>query len=220
MWKVPDIVNEEEDNDEKEISDDEATLEDNDNSAVQENRETIENVPKRKVIEATPSRKRQKRNEDSEKLDKAFKILSEASTKASNTQEQSECHIFGNLVAKKLAKYSSELQSTVEQQIMNVLFKADRIHLKQSSTNSDHSQSYCTDNLQSFFQNSMPQQSQLYQDSQVSNVSNFTLQQSQLPSPVYTYASSSISNNSSRNTAINSSANQVLDMPDIDYQNL
>lgn len=167
------------------------------------------------MIEATPSMKRQKRNEDSEKFDKAFEILSQASTKASNTQEQNECHIFGNLVAKKLAKYSPELQSTVQQDIMNVLFKADRIHLKQSSTNFDHSQSYRTYTLQSFFPNSMPQQSQPYEDSQVSNVSNFTLQQSQLPSPAYTYASSSISNHSSRSTPFNSSAHQALDMPDI-----
>lgn len=108
------------------------------------------------MTEATP-RKRQKKSEDSEKLDKAFKILSEASANASNPREQNECQIFGNLVAKKLAKYSSELQSTVQQDIMNVLFKADKIHLNQSSINFDYLQSCRTQTLQSYFTNSMPQ---------------------------------------------------------------
>lgn len=120
-------------------------------------------------------RKRQKKSEDSEKLDKAFKILSEASANTCNPREQSDCQIFGNLVAKKLAKYSSELQSTIQQDIMNVLFKADRIHLCHTSINFDYLQSCSTQT--SYFTNFMQQHSQqYYQDSQRSN---FTQQQSQ-----------------------------------------
>lgn len=160
--------------------------------------------------------KRQKKSEDSEKLDKAFKILSEASANANNLREENECQIFGNLVAKKLAKYSSELQSTVQHDIMNVLFKADRIYLSQTSINLDYLQTYRTHNFQSDFTNSMPQHSQLehYQDSQRSN---FTQQQSQLPSPASTYDSSSISIHSSHTTPVTSSLpHQLLDMPDIE----
>lgn len=165
-------------------------------------------------------RKRQKRSEDSEKLDQAFKILSEASANANNLREGNECEIFGNLVAKKLAKYSSELQSNVQQEIMNVLFKADRIHLRKTSSNLDYLQTYHTHNFQSDFTNSMPQHSQFehYQDSQTSN---FTQQQSQLPSPASTYDSSSISIHSSRTTPVTTSLpHQLLDMPDIELRDL
>jgi hypothetical protein len=68
---------------------------------------------------------------DEDKLDEAFKILTKAST--ASMQEPNECQIFGNLVAKKLQKYSAELQTTVQQDIMNILFKADRSHQNQHS---------------------------------------------------------------------------------------
>ena len=47
-------------------------------------------------------------------LDKAFEILMRASESAQ--REENECQIFLNLVSKKLAKCSSELQSIVRVQ--------------------------------------------------------------------------------------------------------
>lgn len=47
--------------------------------------------------------------------------------------KQNVCQLFGNFVAKNIAKYSFELQSSLQQDIMNILFKADRVHLKQIS---------------------------------------------------------------------------------------
>ena len=146
--------------------------------------------------------------------------MSKASANANNLREENECQIIGNLVAKKLAKYSSQLQSDVQQEIMNVLFKADRIHLKQTSINSDYLQTYRTHNFQSDFTNSMSQDSQFehYQDSQRSN---FIQQQSQSPSPASTYDSSSISIHSSRTTPVTTSLpQQLLDMPDIELGDL
>ena len=89
-----------------------------------------------KTPQLNPTRKRQKKVETSvksdERLDKAFNILSNAAS-GNKVKEQNESQLFGNFVATKIAKYSFELQSSVEQDIMNILFKADRVHLKQTS---------------------------------------------------------------------------------------
>ena len=45
---------------------------------------------------------------------------------ASRAQEASEYQIFGNLVARKLQKYSAVAQTAVQEAIMSILFKADR----------------------------------------------------------------------------------------------
>jgi hypothetical protein len=58
--------------------------------------------------------------------DESFRILSKAST--ANMQKPNECQIFVNLAAKKLQKYSAGLQNTAQQNIMKILFKADRSH--------------------------------------------------------------------------------------------
>ncbi|CAG9771224.1 unnamed protein product [Ceutorhynchus assimilis] len=60
-----------------------------------------------------------------EKLDAAFEILTKASNKEP-PQDPSECQIFGNLVAKKLSKYSNVAQTAVQEAIMNILFAADK----------------------------------------------------------------------------------------------
>ncbi|KAL1488148.1 hypothetical protein ABEB36_015106 [Hypothenemus hampei] len=216
------ISDEPEEVEEREILSVEPTLTNNNNEdVVEETQQTVNNVPERRLKRMRPA-KRQNISEDSKKLDEAFQILTKASATASSSQEQNEFQIFGNLVAKKLAKYSPELQSTVQQDIMNVLFKGDRIHLNQNSTNFRHFQSYHTDALQLYFTNSMPQNSQI-QRYQESVESDSTPMQSQVSSPAYTYACSSTSNhsNSSLPTSVNISlAHQIVDMPDAELTNL
>lgn len=56
------------------------------------------------------------------KLDEAFEILSNAT----KVKETNECQLFGQLVGRKLQKYSSESQIAVQEAIMSILFKADR----------------------------------------------------------------------------------------------
>lgn len=80
-------------------------------------------------VPSRPPAKRYKRGTDDAKLDKAFEIL----TKASAQREEDESQAFGNLVARKIAKYSCELQSLVQQDIMNILFKADKTHVSGNS---------------------------------------------------------------------------------------
>lgn len=67
-----------------------------------------------------------------ERLDEAFRILSNASAKAE--QVQNECQIFGNLVASKLQKYSPAVQTAVQQDVMSILFKADMGHYSKSTS--------------------------------------------------------------------------------------
>lgn len=78
-------------------------------------------------MERHPNRKR-KCTAD-KKLDEAFEILSQAA----KTKEATECQIFGNLVARKLQKYSNEAQTAVQEAIMSILFKADRGYYNEHS---------------------------------------------------------------------------------------
>lgn len=52
-------------------------------------------------------------------LEKNFYISTNASTNAIN-REHNECQTLGNLVAQKLAKYSSDLQIITQQENMNI----------------------------------------------------------------------------------------------------
>lgn len=74
--------------------------------------------------EGKPPQSSYKKRSADEKLDAAFQIL----TKASKTshQDPNECEIFGNLVGKKLQKYSIKAQTAVQEAMMNILFAADR----------------------------------------------------------------------------------------------
>lgn len=65
-------------------------------------------------IDGWDNSKRQKKSEDSDKLDKAFEILSKASANVINPEGYNECQLFANLVTKKLAKYSSEFQTNTQ----------------------------------------------------------------------------------------------------------
>lgn len=157
----------------------------------------------------TPIGNRRKKTEDCEKLDEAFKILSRAATNHSN-EEHNECQIFGNLVAKKLTKYSSELQSTVQQDIINILFKADREHHNKPSSSSGPAQSYHSRTFHSCCSNPRTTYTELYQGSQEVN---YTPQQPPLPSPAYTYGDSSNYSSSSDITPGDSSLQrQLLDV--------
>ncbi|KAG5862835.1 hypothetical protein JTB14_035703 [Gonioctena quinquepunctata] len=75
---------------------------------------------------APPSRKPTKRSRtNDERLDKAFSI-SETSVSAPIQNEESECQIFGKLVAKKLHGYSPDDRSIAQEELMKISFKADR----------------------------------------------------------------------------------------------
>lgn len=76
--------------------------------------------PKRPTLKGT---KRSRTND--ERLDKAFSIL-EASASTPIPQEESECQIFGKLVATKLQTYSPNVRSIAQEELMKILFKADR----------------------------------------------------------------------------------------------
>ncbi|KAG5864061.1 hypothetical protein JTB14_000634 [Gonioctena quinquepunctata] len=71
----------------------------------------------------TKSTKRSRTND--ERLDEAFSIL-EASASAPIQNEESECQIFGKLVAKKLHCYSPDVHSIAQEEPLKILFKADR----------------------------------------------------------------------------------------------
>ncbi|CAH2014730.1 unnamed protein product [Acanthoscelides obtectus] len=198
---------EDEETDDNEVSDGESTLTDND--VVKETQEVIHNRPKRKLTDVTPIRKQQRKSEDSDKLDRAFQILSKASANANNPEGHNECQIFGNLVAKKLAKYSPELQTNTQQAIMNILFKADSIHIRQNSSNFQ-SPPQRTDTIHSFFSN--------YQANQESC---FNQEPSQLSSPTYSYGNSNPSTSSDNNTPLPPSLpHELLDMSHIELQSL
>lgn len=72
-------------------------------------------------IPPTPRNRKRSRVQD-DRLEKAFSILE----KSAMPQEENECQIFGKLIAKKLQGYSSEIRSTVQEQIMKIIFDADR----------------------------------------------------------------------------------------------
>jgi len=67
-------------------------------------------------------RKWKKNDPNEERLQKAFSIL-EAS--ASGKEEETEFQIFGNLISKKLEKYSPATRNAVQQGIMVIIFNAD-----------------------------------------------------------------------------------------------
>lgn len=78
---------------------------------------------------STPtSKKRKIINEDSSKLDEAFKILkSAASASAGNDESQS----FGRFVGNKLEKYNQQVRNIVQYEMSNILFKADNGYFNQ-----------------------------------------------------------------------------------------
>ncbi|CAH1977682.1 unnamed protein product [Acanthoscelides obtectus] len=136
-------------------------------------------------------------------------ILSKASANANNPEGHNECQIFGNLVAKKLAKYSPELPTNTQQAIMNILFKADSIHIRQNSSNFQ-SPPQRTDTIHSFFSN--------YQANQESC---FNQEPSQLSSPTYSYGNSNPSTSTDNNTPLPPSLpHELLDMSHIELQSL
>lgn len=49
-----------------------------------------------------------------------------ATSTASLKAEDDECQIFGNLIVRKMQKYTTTTQSIVQHEIMNILFNADR----------------------------------------------------------------------------------------------
>lgn len=68
--------------------------------------------------------KRKKKSVYDERLDEAYKVLQNAQKQTQVPQTESQ--IFGNLVASKLEKFTVETQICVQQDIMNILFKAER----------------------------------------------------------------------------------------------
>ncbi|CAG9771231.1 unnamed protein product [Ceutorhynchus assimilis] len=96
-----------------------------------------------------------------EKLDAAFEILTKASNKEP-PQDPSECQIFGNLVAKKLSKYSNVAQTAVQEAIMNILFAADKGYYNQyPAPRGYQSNNYST------IQSELVQRDSVYQDTQL-----------------------------------------------------
>ncbi|XP_076301939.1 uncharacterized protein LOC143220087 [Lasioglossum baleicum] len=67
--------------------------------------------------------RKNKKRVNEERMDKAFSILE---TMHSGRQDETEHDIFGKLVASKLKRYSPHVSSTVQEELMKVLFKADR----------------------------------------------------------------------------------------------
>lgn len=190
--------------------------------------------PSQKTRQLNPITKRQKRVESSvesdEKLDKAFNILSNAAASGNKGPEQNECQLFGNLVAKKIAKYSFELQSNVQQDIMNILFQADRVHLRQTSNSFGVRQSHNNNiQYQSYYYpsrnlvSSIPQQPYPYQDySQLNNigVNTVNLQQTPLSSPTYSTYSNTGTSVSVNDTNSALAQQTLLDMTNVDLQEL
>lgn len=70
----------------------------------------------------TPKTTKKRQKIQDERLDKAFELLQQSSSK----KEEDECQIFWNLVAKKLQRYSFEIRTTVQEEIMATLFRAAR----------------------------------------------------------------------------------------------
>lgn len=69
------------------------------------------------------SKKKKIIDEDSSRLDKAFKMLeSAASASATGTNESQS---FGQFVGKKLETYNQQVRSIVQYEMSNILFKAD-----------------------------------------------------------------------------------------------
>jgi len=85
------------------------------------------------------TKKRKNMNEDSSKLDKAFKILeSAASASVGNNESQS----FGQFVGKKLETYNQQVRSIVQYEMSNILFKADYGYFNQPLTYQNNHNNY------------------------------------------------------------------------------
>lgn len=68
------------------------------------------------------SKKSRKNDAHAEKLDKAFQILQNS---AARNKEDSECDLFGKLIAKKLESYTKNARIGVQQDVMGIMFQAD-----------------------------------------------------------------------------------------------
>ena len=88
---------------------------------------SVENLDRMPPPSKPPPRKSRKRMTD-ERLDKAFSMLQASASVSSSLShnEESEHDIFGKLVAKKLQGYSPDVSSIVQEEVMKILFKADR----------------------------------------------------------------------------------------------
>lgn len=67
-------------------------------------------------------KKSRKNDPQAEKLDKAFQILQ---TSVARNKEDSECDLFGKLIAKKLESYTKVARIAVQQAVMGIMFQAD-----------------------------------------------------------------------------------------------
>lgn len=87
-----------------------------------ERRPTADNTDNMPSLTPPVSKKRKRTIED-QRLDKAFEILTAS---VSKERQDDECHIFGNLIAKKMEKYSPITRGEVQHAIMDILLRADR----------------------------------------------------------------------------------------------
>ncbi|KAL1498374.1 hypothetical protein ABEB36_009182 [Hypothenemus hampei] len=91
---------------------------------------------------ASKNRKKQKIQDD--RLDKAFKILE---TSTASSKQEDECDVFGKLVTKKLQTYSPLVRSHVQEEIMSIIFRADRGTYNFSSTSRPSFHNFSSENL-------------------------------------------------------------------------
>ncbi|KAK9696790.1 Alcohol dehydrogenase transcription factor Myb/SANT-like [Popillia japonica] len=94
---------------------------------------TLTSTPKTNTAERNT---RKKRHGTEERLEEAFQILKQASAKPN--EEPNEHDLFGKLVAKKMQRYALNTQCLVQEEIMSILFRADRTLYKQNE------QYYCS----------------------------------------------------------------------------
>ncbi|XP_018572796.1 uncharacterized protein LOC108912115 [Anoplophora glabripennis] len=83
-----------------------------------------------------------------------------SSASTSKTDEEDICHLFGNLVSKRMRMYSPLVQSAVQQAVMTVLFNADSGYYDQKSSST-------------IFDPALSQHSQCIQHAQGQNASQF-----------------------------------------------
>lgn len=157
-----------------------------------QNRSTLIYKKKRKII-----------NEDSGRLDKAFKILESAASASAGTNESQS---FGQFVGKKLETYNQQVRSIVQYEMSNILFKADYGYFNQqqatyyqnnhynysdpSTSNHNYNpQNYPTNIHSSSLPHPFPTRDITSLSAPQTSPATFTQSSTPVPSPVNTYTS-------------------------------
>lgn len=178
------------------MSDKNAPIE-SDQMHIEESQNTSENQDKSTLT----SKKRKTINEDSSRLDEAFKILkSAASASAGNDESQS----FGRFVGNKLETYNQQVRNIVQYEMSNILFKADYGYFNQQLTpyNTNNHYNYSDPSTYNYNYNAQSYPTNIHssslptRDTNITSLSvlqtspaTYTQTSTPVPSPVNTYTS-------------------------------